>query len=143
MKASKGRVAPSKRAAWAIERWAVERVDRDAGMARIESVPMHSSRITAERVKSLEAQGLEKELDHLDLWDVNSIRIRRMSLATLRRILGVRSDEKEVLSENMVFWLMHRGDAKKPEHVFHATIAARKSAKDLYVAVATKQRRSL
>lgn len=142
MKSSKDSGVSGKRAAWAIERWVVERIDRDAGVARVESVPMLPDHVTTGLVKGLKAGGLVKGMDRLKFWDVPNIRIRRMSLVRLREILGVRSDEKEALSENMVFWLMHRGDVKKSEHVFHATVAARECAKDLYAEVASKKRRT-
>lgn len=123
-----------------VERWTVERLDRDAGMARIESVPMRLDRITEELLEALSEKGVEVGMDQLSLWDVSRAQIRPMPIERLAGELGVRPDEMETLSENMVFWVF-RGNAKEPERVIHATRAARQISKDLYREVARREGR--
>ena len=119
-----------------IDRWTVDRLDKDAGMARIESAPMRSDRISKILLGKLLEKGLDTGMDQLSLWNNRQTRIRRMPLKSLARMLGVRRDERETLSENMVFWVLRYRDKKEPERIFHATQAARETAKDLYFKVA-------
>jgi hypothetical protein len=114
-----------------IERWTVERLDRDVDLARIESVPMRSEFITAEFANALIKTGVEPGMDRLSHWDLDRARIRRMSRKRLAGELGLRPNEIEALSENMVFWILG-DDPDKPPRVIHATRAARETAKDLY-----------
>ena len=136
MKAKKKAKRVTTRLKASIERWTLERLDRDAGMARIESVPMRSDCLTAELLDALSEKGLEKGMDQLSLWDVVNARIRRMPIGRLSKKLGIRPDEREALSENMVFWVLSPAGARKTEQVFHATRAARETTKDLYRKVA-------
>jgi len=115
-----------------VERWTVERLDRDAGAARVEVVPIKKEFLTGELLDTLRSKGLEPDMDRLSMWDTGRVRIRRMSVTSLARKLDLRPDEKAILSENMVFWLLRpRKDAKEIA-AFHATQAARKTSKELY-----------
>jgi hypothetical protein len=115
-----------------IERWTVERLDHDAGMARIEAVPMRSKHVTPALLDHLAQEGLDGGMDDLSLWEVDSIRTLRMPIRRLSNTLGLRSEEEETLSENMVFWVIVPGRGKKPTRVFHATSLSRKVSNDLY-----------
>lgn len=119
-----------------VERWTIERIDRDAGMVRVESVPMLSDRITGELLDSLAERGPREGADHLELWDDRRVSVRRISIKMLIKRLGLRVDEEDRLSENMVFWVVRRTDKAGYERVFHATQAARQMAKELYKRVA-------
>jgi hypothetical protein len=141
MTASKRPGGGRKASRWAIERWALERIDQDAGAVRIEVVPMVSDRITSAYVNSLVKEGLKEGMDAIEIWDTDATEIRHMKLKQLFALLGVRSDEKDAVSENMVFWILHKGNAMKPEHVLHATVAARESIKAEYEEVAGRPRR--
>ena len=121
-----------------IERWTVERLDRDAGMARIETVPMRSESITEELLTVLLEEGVKVGMDQLSLWDVGQAQIQPMSIDRLTLVLGLRDDEKEALSENMVFWIL-RGLQENPDRVIPATKAARQTAKDFYRLVTRKE----
>ncbi|MEJ2720575.1 MAG: hypothetical protein P8181_05470 [bacterium] len=122
--------APSPRQT--LERWTVDRLDEDAGMARIEAVPIRPEKLTDELLDTLSEKGLEIGLDDLTLWDANRARIERVRVNQLETKLNLRSGEKKTLSENMVFWVVRPVGAEKKEHVYHATRAARKIAKDYY-----------
>jgi hypothetical protein len=114
-----------------VERWAVERLDRDADMVRIEAVPMRPDKITRTLLGSLAKRGPQESMDNLSLWDVRKAKLKGMKLQTLVRKLGLRKEEEEKLSENMVFWVI-RDEKAKNEQVYHATPVARKASKDLY-----------
>gem|GEM_PF-3829302 len=103
---------------------------------------MVSDRVTSAYVGSLVKEGLKEGMDTLEIWDTDATEIRHMKLKQLFALLGVRSDEKDAVSENMVFWILHKGNAMKPEHVLHATVAARESTKAEYEEVAGRPRRS-
>ena len=115
-----------------VERWAVERLDRDADMVRIEVVPMRPDKVTQSLLGQLAGKGLLEGMDDLSLWDARKARIKGMKTSTLVRKLGFRKDEREKLSENMVFWVIRSGEKGKADQVFHATPAARKTSADLY-----------
>lgn len=119
----------------AVERWTVERLDRDAGMVRIEAVPMRPDKVTQVLLDALADRGLLESMDDLTLWEARKAKMKPMRLATLVRKLALRKKEEEKLSENMVFWVIRDEKAKK-EQVFHATPSARKASKDLYHKVA-------
>lgn len=132
---------PGESSRWSsIERWTVERLDREAGMARIEAVPMRSDSITEELLTALSEEGVKVGMDRLSLWDVGRAQIRPMRISSLMRVLGLRDSEKEALSENMVFWVL-RGLEKGSDRVVPATKAARQTAKDFYRLVTRKERR--
>lgn len=116
----------------AVERWAVERLDRDADMARIEIVPMRPEKVSRTLLGALAKTGLLESMDDLSLWDGRKARIKGMKTSTLISKLGFRKEEKERLFENMVFWVIRSGEKGKADQVFHATAAARKTSKDLY-----------
>ena len=116
----------------AVERWAVERLDRDADMARIEAVPMRPDKVTPTLLGSLAKKGLLEDMDELSLWDARKAKLNGMKISTLVSKLGFREKEKERLSENMVFWVIRSGEKGKADQVFHATPAARKTSGDLY-----------
>jgi hypothetical protein len=139
MKAKKKAKRMSAQMQVSIERWTVERLDRDAGMARIESVPMKSGCLSAELLGSLFEKGLEKGMDQMSLWDVTRARVQRMPIGRLSKKLGIRPEEMKTLSENMVFWVLSPAGDKKTEKVFHATPAARETAKELYGKVAQRK----
>ena len=115
-----------------IERWAIERLDRDAGMGRLESAPMKPECLTSKLFTALDEKGLEVGMDTLSLWDITHTKTRRMSINRLAGLLGVRRSEIDTLSENMVFWMLYRGRTRKPERVLHATQAARQATKEIY-----------
>ena len=115
-----------------IERWTVERLDWDAGMARIEIVPMQPGNLTNALINRLSQKGLETDIDRLSLWDLERARVKRMTLRNLAGRIGVRSSEIKTLDENMVFWALYPEGDNKAQHILHATRAARKVAKDLY-----------
>lgn len=123
-----------------IERWTVERLDRDLEMARIEVVPMRSEYVTTQLAEALIETGVEVGMDHLSRWSVESARIRRMSIKRLVTELGLRTDERVALSENMVFWILSSAPEER-RHVIHATRAAREIARDLYREVARREER--
>lgn len=139
MKAKKKAKRGSTRRKASIERWTLERFDRDTGMVRIESVPMRSDCLTAGLLKTLSAKGIDKGMDQLHLWNGGRARIRRMQIRRLYKKLGLRPKEREALSKNMVFWILKPADATKSEQVFHATLAAREAAKALYGKVVQKK----
>lgn len=122
-----------------IERWTVERLDRDAGMARIESVPMRSE-YSGELFGVLLERGVEVGMDRLALWDAGKAQIRPLSIERLVGELGLRPGEEETLSENMVFWVLRSAEGE-PDRVVHATQAARQVSKVLYRAAARRERR--
>lgn len=115
-----------------IERWTLERFDRDTGMVRIEIVPMRPDALTEKLFKRLQTNGLETGMDKLSLWDIRRIRIQRMSMGRFTGMIGVRNEEKDALSENMVFWVILLDKHKKKMQVYHATRAARENTKELY-----------
>ena len=115
-----------------IERWTVERLDWDAGMARIEIVPMQPRHLTDALMKKLSQKGLETGIDSLSLWDLERARVKRMTLRNLKKTIGVRSSEIKKLDENMVFWALYSEGDKKAQRILHATRAARQVSKDLY-----------
>jgi hypothetical protein len=114
-----------------VERWAVERLDREADMVRIEAVPMRPDRVTQTLLRSLAKSGPVEGMDDLSLWDARKAKLKGMKLQTLVKKLGLRKEEEEKLGENMVFWVIRDKEAKE-EQVYHATPAARKTSKDLY-----------
>ena len=122
-----------------IERWTIERLDLDVGMARIESVPMRSDRVTPELLEILSKTGLKEEMDQLSLWNVKRARTKRMPISRLIRKLNARDSETKALSENMVFWIVRSENMKTHERVFHATQAARQLSKELYRKVARRE----
>lgn len=122
-----------------VERWTVERLDRDAGMVRIESVPIKSDRLSREVLEMLSDKRLEVGMDRLSLWDIGRARILRMSIESLADKLSLRSNEIETLSENMVFWVLHPPSDAETERVFHATRAARQAAKEIYLKVSRRE----
>ena len=124
-----------------VERWTVERLDQDAGMARIESVPIKAEHRTGDLLSRLERGGLEPDMDNLSLWAVDRARVRKMTVAVLRKKLGLQAGERETLNENMVFWVVRRTDGKGVERVYHATRAARQAAKQLYRLVVRREGR--
>ena len=123
-----------------IERWTVERLDWDAGMARIEIVPMQPRHLTDALMKKLSQKGIETGIDNLSLWDLERARVKRMTLRNLKRMIGVRSSEIKTLDENMVFWALYPEGDKKAQHILHATRAARQVSKDLYEKVTRSER---
>ena len=123
-----------------LERWTVDRIDRDAGMARIEAVPMHPGKLTDKLLKKLSKKGLEMELEDLSLWNPKKVKIHRMEIKLLESKLGFRDEEKETLSENMVFWVVNPDRKRKKDPVYHATRAAREVAKNLYEQVSRRER---
>ncbi len=116
----------------AVERWTVERLDRDAEMVRIEVVPMRPDKVTQSLLGQLAGKGLLEGMDDLSLWDARKAKVKGMKLQALVKKLGFRKDEVEKLSENMVFWVIRSGEKGKADQVFHATPAARKTSSDLY-----------
>ncbi len=122
-----------------IERWAIERVDRDAGMTRIECVPMRSEYVGSFTDVLLDT-GVGAGMDLLSYWDLEHARIRPMPIGEVAAELGLRDHERDTLSENMVFWVV-RSAAREPRHVIHATRAARETAKELYSQVTRREER--
>ena len=97
-----------------LERWTVDRLDRDSGMARVEAVRMRANRLTDKLLKQLSSKGLEVELEDLSFWNTRSIKFRKMEIAALESRLGFKSEEeKKTLSENMVFWVINPDAVKK------------------------------
>ncbi len=115
-----------------IERWTVERLDHDAGLARVETVPMKTEYVTQAFLDHLVQEGLAGEMEDLSLWEVNSLRMLRLPIRRLLGTLGMRPEEAETLSENMVFWMIVPGRGKTPVSIYHATGLARKVSNDLY-----------
>jgi hypothetical protein len=139
MKTKRERKVSENRRQDTVERWTIERLDRDAGMVRIETVPMRSEHLTEELVEGLSEQGLAAGMDRLHLWDVSRARTQRMSVGSFAAKLGLRRHEDDTLSENMVFWILRRKGQREPERVFHATRAAREVTKDLYRQVTRRE----
>jgi len=125
-----------------LERWTIERLDRDAGMARIESVPIRPDRLNKELLHRLSERDPDVEMDQLSFWDIPRARIRRMSIDDVAAKIGVLPDEKDALSENMVFYILRRGRVKKPEQAYHATYVARQTTKQLYSKVTRREEAS-
>jgi hypothetical protein len=63
-----------------IERWTVERLDPDAGMVRIESVPMRSEFLTQKFLAEVSKEDFEPGEDDLSFWDTGRAKIRRISI---------------------------------------------------------------
>jgi hypothetical protein len=122
-----------------LERWTIERLDRDAGMARVEKVPMVKSRMTMDMLDTLATSGVTPGMDNIRFWDVKRLRIQRMPAVKLASLFGARDDEKDTLSENMVFWVVRTPGRGAPEQIYHATRAARDSVKHLYRQVVKHQ----
>jgi hypothetical protein len=117
-----------------IERWTIERFDQDAGMARIEIVPIHPE-YQADLLKRLKAKkGLVAGIDNLSCWNVQRARVRRMTIRGLAKKIFGAARQRE-LSENMVFWAFIPKNRKKSSRVLHATRAARKLSKQVYASV--------
>jgi len=119
-----------------VERWTVERLDKDAGMSRIEVVPMRAEHTTDELLDTLLDKGAVPGMDRLSLWDAGRIRNVPTPIAALAELLDLRRDELAALSENMVFWVVRFRGAV---HIIHATSAARRIIKTLYREVALGQ----
>ena len=66
-----------------IERWTIERLDRDAGMARIETAPMLGKHVTQKLIDRLLAKGLEAGVDKLSLWDASRVKNQYISINNL------------------------------------------------------------
>lgn len=116
-----------------LSRWTIDRLDRDAGMARIEKVPLRRGRNDEKALEAFAAREAEPGLDRLDDWDLEGASMERLPIARLCDELGLRGDEREALSENMVFWvLLSPGLRGEPPAVYHATRPARSLSKTLY-----------
>ena len=115
-----------------IERWTIERIDRDTGMARLESVPMRDEYATRKLVSTISKNGLDSDADNIEFWNTKKAGIKQMKLNSLIKLLNLRQNEEKALKENMVFWAIRYSDKKKPEKMFHATTAARQLSKKLY-----------
>ena len=95
-------------------------------------MPMKSEKLTGRFVERLLNEGLAAEMDKLSLWNIKRARIQRLNIRSLLRKIGFRADEKEMLSENMVFWAVLPSGKRTPESLFHATRAARLLSKKIY-----------
>lgn len=115
-----------------IERWTIDRLDRETKIARIEVVPMLSEETPIGLMNIVSETGLEINVDDLSRWDLAHVHFIHISIKKLTEKLGIQQDEAEVLSENMVFWVIFRQNLVEPDSIFHATPAARKIAKNLY-----------
>jgi len=115
-----------------IERWAVERLDRESGMARIESTPMRPEKLTDRLMKMLAKKGVEPGEDKISCWNLKKVKIKRLQIKRLARKIGFRDEEIGIIMENQVFWALFSKGEKKPDRVLHATRAARKESKKLY-----------
>jgi predicted metalloprotease len=115
-----------------LSRWTIDRLDRDAGMARIEKVPMLRIKQNVKHLEKIALKGTEPELDELEYWDVQARTIERLPISRLYKKLGLREDERETLSENMVFWVLDPDIRKKEPVVYHSTRSARSLSKTLY-----------
>lgn len=115
-----------------IERWTIDRLDRDSGMTRIVCVPIKKEYLNENKIKKLLEIGNEDSGDQLKLWDLRKSQIKKMKISKLEKKLNLRDKETKIVSENMVFWILPSLDPDKPVKVFHKTGAARQLAKNLY-----------
>jgi len=113
-----------------VQRLTVERLDKEAEVVRVESVPLSGKYTTEKFTKEL----AQKEIEELSWWDADSEKSEMYRIKELREKLGLREDEE--LSENMVFWIIKQSG--KPLMVFHATQPARMLSKKLYTSLAER-----
>lgn len=111
-----------------IERWAIEKIDDEAKVVRIERVKMYQKQYK-ELFKDKLSKRAASESDDLSLWDISTELTITIPLEKLRRKLSLRKDE--ALSENMVFWVLLEGQ-DSVKQVYHATQAARGLTQKLY-----------
>lgn len=111
-----------------IERWTIDRLDRESNTARIERVPLNPE-FKSEFTKLINAKKLPR-FDNLSWWKTDKYKVKILSIRSLTRKLQLKDDEK--LSENMVFWLIGDLSGKTPSRVIHATHMARELTKEIY-----------
>jgi hypothetical protein len=109
----------------AVERWTIDRLDRDAGVARLEKVQMIKRYI--QEFISLINNADETTAEKLEWWDSKKAIATFIPIAELMDILKLKDDE--TLNENMVFWIL-KGDFG--QKIIHATNQARNLAGELY-----------
>lgn len=122
-----------------IERWTIERIDRDSKWVRVESVPIKREKLNESLLKRLSKKGLEEGMDSFDMWDIGGKSTQGMATEKLDALLQVKDKEKEAVSENMVFWVVRPENENQDVKVFHASLAARKAASDIYKKVAFRE----
>ena len=104
-------------------RYAVERLDYEDSVVRLECVPLAEEI----EVKHFVERMAKEEKERLEWWDTKRAESRVLSIKGCRRYLHLESQE---LVENMVFWVLLKG--RKVERVIHATQAARELSAELY-----------
>jgi len=108
-----------------IERWTIDRLDRETNTVRIEKVPLNPEFESVFR-KGIEVKKLPKQ-DNLSWWKTDKYKVQILSIKSLANQLQLKDDDK--LNENMVFWMVGR---KKNVKVIHATQMARELTKSIY-----------
>lgn len=107
------------------ERWALERIDDEAKLVRIEFASL------SEKYKKnniLIKDLVNETLERFEWWDTQETRTKYWSIATVKERLVL--DPEEALIEGMVFWVIKEGDGIV--RVIHATETARELSKKMY-----------
>lgn len=116
-------------------RYAIDRLDQENNLVRLEIVPAAQG-MTLERLKKLSAQN---KAESLDWWDLSKSSMKEKALSKFEKQLGIDrstnggTDEQFQLAENMVFWIY--GTNEVFEVVISATGPARALTKKLYMQV--------
>ncbi len=108
-----------------IERWTIDRLDRDAGVARLEKVPL--AKEFSDEFVSMIAAKADITTERLEWWDSSQTTVEYISIAELKDFLTLETDV--TLNENMVFWILKIGSELT---IIHATNQARSLAGELY-----------
>jgi len=125
----------SKVTAMNLYRYAIDRLDQENNLVRLEIVPAAQG-MTLERLKKLSAKN---KAESLDWWDLSKSRMKEKTLSKFEKQLGIDrsanggTDEQFQLAENMVFWIY--GTHEVFEVVISATGPARALTKKLYMQV--------
>jgi len=104
-------------------RYAIERLDPECEVIRLECVPLDKGIDVQRFVDKL----AKKKKEQLEWWNTKRTMSRVLSINRFREKLRLKGHE---LAENMVFWVLVKG--RKIERVIHGTDAARELSKELY-----------
>jgi len=111
-------------AAEEIWRYAIERLDREDDVVRLETAPL------AEQigVDLFLGKLVNEESERLQWWDADGRERPVFSISQCKEVLLL--DQQQQLAEGMVFWVVKAGG--EVSRVIHATQAARKLASRMY-----------
>ncbi len=110
-----------KRGVW---RYAVERLDREEDVVRLEIVPLSSESSVEYFLEEL----VDEEIEQLFWWDTDRSESLVLSVSGCKKEL--RMGKEQEFTEGMVFWVVKEDGEKR--RVIHATQAARKLAAKMY-----------